>query len=106
MKNKKITFSLLAVILVAYEMMIVGCARDELNGTTWKSDGAYATTFMFKNQQCISFVNVGLGPVKEIQGKYTISGNTVTITGDRGEKLKGTLSDGVLTIQDRIFIKQ
>ena len=113
MKNRKIMFGLLAILL-AWGMTVVGCVKDELDGTTWKEDGTYAIFFQFKNRNYIVFRNVGFGPVIEnnenigfsSQGTYTIYGNAVTIKGDDGEKLKGTLSGGVLTIQNYILKKQ
>jgi len=72
---------------------------DQLNGTTWTESGV---TLKFNRPNFTMTMSV----LTIMQGTYSVSGSTVTLTKDSGEKLNGTLSGNKLTIGEMEFTKQ
>ena len=83
---------ILAIAIVAV-LVIVGCNKVNLEGTTWKSDDLTDFFLVFNSPQKVS---MKIDSHTE-SGEYTISGNKVTITFS-GETLKGTISGNKLSL--------
>ena len=72
------------------------CKKDSLNGTTWRSNVAVdGGRIVLKFEK----PNVAMTWGTSVEGgTYLISGNTVTLSLEDDEKLTGTLTGNILTI--------
>jgi len=109
MKNTtKILGLLLFIAIIGFSFAACKDDSDELDGTTWKAtdtDGVtYVLTFKSPNFTWTESYN---GKTKSVSGKYSIDGNTVTMTvdGDGGAE-KATLSGNTLKFDGMTFTKQ
>jgi len=108
MKNTtKILGLLLFIAIIGFSFAACKDDSDELDGTTWKATETDGTTYVltFNSPNFTMTMNFNNGQTFSISGKYSIDGNTVTMTTDSGAG-KATLSGNTLKFNDLTYTKQ